>query len=399
MRMSDTLNQLLPTLRQTAKSVLGRQASPDIVVSPYRFNPLGAHVDHQGGDVLARTIDQYTVIAYWPLEASNRVILHSAFDPTVVADFSTGEQESSANWIRYAEAAMATLAQRYPITTGLEGYVDGTLIGAGLSSSASVILAYLTALAHVNGITLQSSELIELCRIVENTHMGLNNGVQDQMSIAFGQSNTLVRLHMAQRTATHLPDPADRQRVEWYLCYSGFSRELISSGFNTRVSECREAARLLDASAQTLGDVPAEKADDASLQTLPPELAGRARHFFSETARVHSGAQAWTEGDYSAFGHLMNQSCHSSIHNYECGSEPLIRLHQLALDTHGVLGSRFSGGGYGGCLIMLVDSTGADEQMSMLFERYLRLYPEKEGVARMVRTDSENSVRVLSSQS
>ena len=396
--MSETLNRLLPSFIQTAKTVVGRSEPPEIVVSPYRFNPLGAHVDHQGGDVLARTIDQYTMIAFWPVEHSSAVTLHSAMDVGAPTQFSPGEQNSAVNWIRYAEAAMATLAQYHTISKGFIGYVDGTLIGAGLSSSASVILAYLTALAHVNDIKLDNRALIELSRIVENTHMGLNNGVQDQMSIAFGRASTLVRLDMNRRSATHLPDPTEHHRVQWYLCYSGFSRELISSGFNTRVQECRDAAGRLHGAAQTLGDVPSDAADEASVNALPPHLAGRARHYFSETARVAAGSTAWKAGEFQTFGQLMNESCRSSIHDYESGSEPLIKLHHLALETQGVYGSRFSGGGYGGCLIMLVDSDNASQRMDALFDRYLSVYPEKQGLARMVLTASEDSVRVLTSQ-
>ena len=392
---SGTLNRLMPRFVSTACSVVGRHEPPEIVVSPYRFNPLGAHVDHQGGDVLARTIDQYTMIAFWPTPQSSTVTLHSALDADAIAQFIPGEQHSTANWMRYAEAAMATLAQHYQLRTGLTGYVDGTLIGAGLSSSASVILAYLTALAHVNEIQLDQPALIELSRVVENTHMGLNNGVQDQMSIAFGQSNALVRLHMETRSATPLPDPANRDSVNWYLCYSGFSRELISSGFNTRVQECREAATQLSPQAHTLGDVNRGLATTDAINALPTQLAGRARHYFSETTRVAAGATAWTTGDFLTFGQLMNESCRSSINDYESGSEPLIQLHQLALDTPGVYGSRFSGGGYGGCLIMLVDNDDAERHMQTLFDRYLRLHPDKKGLARLVRTESEDSVRVL----
>jgi len=334
--------------------------APQIVVSPYRFNPLGAHIDHQGGTVLARTLNQYSIGAYYPSGDTSVQIVSASLPEHAALNFQLGDAPTGPNWHRYAMAS-ALAFWRWAGSQGLgvagiKLVVQGTLIGAGLSSSASIILAYLAALADVNKLTLSPAVLVELCRQVENEHMGLNNGVQDQMSVVFGQQGALSSLNVDAVSVDYWANPSSVHEVSWLVCYSGFSRELITSGFNDRVSECAAAANRLSASAHRLGDVPHSARSEESIAALPRALAKRARHVYSEMQRVHDAQDIWLRGDWQGFGRLMNASCRSSIDDYECGSEPMHQLHETALTTGGVFGSRFSGGGYGGCLIMLVDS-------------------------------------------
>lgn len=389
------LQKLITQVSDKVKKLFGRTDEPAIIVSPYRMNPLGAHIDHQGGAVLARTIDLYTILAFYPL-STPRIILHS--DTGQLADkaaaFDIGAEGAEENWIRYAMASANSFAAIQPQIKGFSGLVYGSLVSAGLSSSASVILAYLGGLAHANDMQLTNSEYVELCRQVENEHMGLNNGLQDQMSVVFGRSNALSLLHMETTTTTYIANPATVDEVCWVVCYSGFSRELVSSGFNERVRECREAARLLDGNAQHLGEVPRSQRSVAHIAKLPAELGRRATHVYTESARVEKGCEAWLAGDWVAFGELMNQSCHSSITDYECGSEPMIELQKIALRQPGVFGSRFGGGGYGGCLMMLVERDHANTVKADVLESFLTRFPEKAGHAKAFIANAESNARL-----
>jgi galactokinase len=109
---------------------------------------------------------------------------------------------------------------------------------------------------------------------------------------------------------------------------------------------------------------------------LPENLRRRATHFFTEVDRVHQGASAWAESELERFGELMNQSCASSIHNYQSGSEILIELHELASSTRGVYGSRFSGGGYGGCVVALAKRDLAEAARLEIAEKFSAKHPE-----------------------
>ncbi len=110
--------------------------------------------------------------------------------------------------------------------------------------------------------------------------------------------------------------------------------------------------------------------------TLPEDLRRRAEHFFTEVERVHEGAKAWEESNLELFGQLVNQSCASSINNYESGSDILIELHELASSTTGVYGSRFSGGGYGGCVVALAERSSAKSACSAIAEKFSAKHPE-----------------------
>jgi len=375
----------------------GRTDNPSTVVSPYRFNPLGAHIDHQGGSVLARCLNQYTVLCFWPMQTEHckvHACLQGAWE---VTRFAPGEMQDEYGWDSMARASAAALSQMHDIEYGMEAVVSGTLISGGLSSSASVILAYLTAMADVNNIELSAIDLVELSRQVENDYRGLNNGIQDQMSIAFGQKNHLALLDVHDIRAELVPDPASVSDVCFLMCYSGVSRDLGGSPFNTRVAECQQAARLLHAGAEHLGQVPAAARTVEDIDNLPLNLARRARHVYSEMARVDAGVEAWRVGDWRQFGQLMNESCQSSIEDYESGSEWLIALHDIARKLPGVYGNRFSGGGYGGCLFMLVDKADIHSIADALLVQYLACYPDKKGLARVVIADSESTVRILHS--
>lgn len=110
--------------------------------------------------------------------------------------------------------------------------------------------------------------------------------------------------------------------------------------------------------------------------SLPENLRKRTEHFFSEVERVHLGKQAWAESDAMRFGQLMNQSCESSIKNYEVGSEVLIQLHEIASSANGIYGSRFSGGGYGGCVIALTKRDMAENACAEILEKFSAIHSE-----------------------
>ncbi|MFT7212754.1 MAG: galactokinase [Granulosicoccus sp.] len=381
-----------------AKLVTGKSTDPQIVISPYRFNPLGAHIDHQGGQVLARCVNQYTILCFWPSDSS-RSSLHANLEngEWQNTQFSTSELEDEYGWDLMARASVTVLADFAHTEQGFDAVVFGTMVSCGLSSSASVILAYLTALADVNNIELHAQDLVELSRRVENDYRGLNNGVQDQMSIVFGQQQSISLLDVEAVSARHIADPDEMDQCRFLMCYSGVSRNLTGSLFNLRVAECRAAAQLLYAQADHLGQVPLKLRNFERIGALPDLLARRAKHVYGEMERVGLGATAWMDGDIAQFGELMNQSCHSSIHNYESGSEWLIALHDIAREIPGVYGNRFSGGGYGGCLFMLVDKDRTAGIAAQLMKSYIGRYPELRGIAKVLLADSEGTVRLVKS--
>ena len=336
------------------------------IFSPYRLCPIGAHIDHQGGAVLGRTLALGTTLDYEPLDAPEIVISSDRFGE---AKFTIGDLDHE-HWTRYAQAAARVLQPQ----RGMRAHVNGSLIGAGLSSSASVALAYLQALADVNEIQLTPAQLVHKEFELEHDVLGLQIGLLDPLTIVHGRRDSLLLMDTVAGAAIPIVDPPSGD-FAWIVAYSGVSRELTKSGFNVRVAECHEAAALLQPGAWKLGDVPRETYDEKK-SSLPEHLRKRAEHFFTEVDRVHAGADAWRNGDLLSFGQLMNQSCNSSINNYESGSYILIELQEIVSAAKGVYGSRFSGGGYGGCVVALVHNDKAEQARTEIAKAFSILHPE-----------------------
>lgn len=336
------------------------------IFSPYRICPIGAHVDHQGGVVLGRTIRLGTTLDYEPLDSSDMYISSEQFGEAIL---SIGELDKD-HWARYAQAAARALNAQH----SMKARVSGSLIGAGLSSSASVGLAYLKALADVNNIELSKEQLVLLDYELEHEQLGLRNGLLDPLTIVHGKKDALLFMDTRAGSVTPIRDPQSSDHA-WIVAYSGVSRELTKSGFNVRVEECQQAAALLKEGAQILSDVPSELFEEKQF-SLPENLRKRATHYFSEVERVRSGATAWSEADLELFGQFMNRSCESSIRNYESGSKVLIELYELVSSTDGIYGSRFSGGGYGGCVVALSECESAEAACSTIAENFLAKHPE-----------------------
>jgi galactokinase/galacturonokinase len=335
------------------------------IFSPYRICPIGAHIDHQGGAVLGRTINTGTALEYEPLNTNE---IHLTSDQLGEMNFVIGDLDAR-HWARYAQAAARVLNPK----RGMRAHVSGSLIGAGLSSSASVGLAYLKALADANDIELSNEQLVHLDYELEHEQLGLQNGLLDPLTIVHGKKNALLFMDTLTVSVSPILDPLPS--FDWVVAYSGISRELTKSGFNVRVEECHQAAAELLPDAKILSDVPREVFDDRKMR-LSENLRKRATHFFTEVERVHAGAKAWYEANLELFGQLMNQSCHSSINNYEVGSDILIELHELISGMDSVYGSRFSGGGYGGCVVALVQRAAAENICSRVAEKFMARHPE-----------------------
>ena len=349
---------------------------------PLRICPLGAHVDHQDGVVTGMTVDRSLLLAAVPSDGPMVRIESLGFDGVVTADVTAEPGGAQGFWGDYLRAALSALGSRARLRRGFRAVVRGELAGAGLSSSAAVLLAYLAALARVNSVELTAGQLAELVQLAENSTIGVASGLLDQSVMVHAELGSLTRIDCRSLEVAQIPAPIDDHPMAVIAAFSGAGRSLASSGYNTRVAECREAARNLlqlsgrpsDAEAR-LRDVDPDVFAEHG-RRLPRGQRLRASHFFSEMERVDRGAEAWRRGQRDLFGQLVTASGESSIANYECGTPPLTALFELLRDEEGVLGTRFSGGGFGGTCIALAVPEACDQIISSVSARYAEAVPE-----------------------
>ncbi|HKJ25044.1 MAG TPA: galactokinase family protein [Myxococcota bacterium] len=390
----------LDGLRAAAAGLAGvGEASVRLVWSPYRICPIGAHVDHQHGPVLGLAIDRGTGLAFAPSDGARCRFASRNEAGEAAFDVARPGPAAAAGWERYPKAAAWALRERLPARPrGVAAVVAGDLPGGGLSSSASLLLACLTALAHANDLALTPAELVRLSFAAENGYVGLKSGVLDPAAIVAARRGRLACIDTAKVGWESLALGAGAPAWRALIAYGGVARNLTGTDFNRRVDECREAARLVAARVgldrvDRLGDLP-ESALDAELDAIPGAPGRRARHFHEERRRVRAGAACWQAGDLAGFGRLMSDSCRSSIESYETGSPELVALHR-ALEDAGAFGSRFSGGGFGGCAIGLVAAERAETCRDEVADAYARAFPAHAARASVFVADSDDGVRIV----
>jgi galacturonokinase len=388
-------------------AVVGRHAVEPRLVravrAPYRVCPIGAHVDHQLGPVTAMAIDRGVYLAYAPSppSAPAEVRLDSLDFPGSVR-FTLGEvpPRQGDDWGNFPRGAVAVLRRHHRLERGLVGVVVGQLHGGGVSSSAAVGIAYLLAFADVNGLSLSAAEQIKSGRRIENDYLGLRCGVLDQAAIVLSRRDHLTRIDC--RTSAHELIPAARGMppYRFVLAFSGVRKPLTGTDYNRRVGECAEAARTLLAAGgrsglpPVLGLVP--RADyEEHRHRLGDVAARRAAHFYSEVDRVERGTAAWRAGNLADFGALMTASGASSIRNYESGSPPLIDLYETLVATEGVYGARFSGAGFRGCCVALVDPAAVERVAARVTGGYARRYPDLADHVAVVACASDDGAALL----
>ena len=358
-----------------------------VAFCPYRISPLGAHIDHQYGKINGLAIDKGIHLAY--SAKHNGVIEMQSLNFEKRAQFHVAaiEEEKVGDWADHLRGAAKELEEKYPLRVGLSGVIEGELPIGGLSSSAAVIIVFLTALAKVNGIRLGDWEIIMMAKAAENKYVGVNCGKLDQSCEVLCRKDQLLYLDCRDDSYELIPKNPGMRPFRIAVFFSGLERSLANSAYNLRQDECKAAAYSLMAYAgmeygkfaeARLRDVPREVFDEYG-ERLPENFRKRARHYFTEIARAEAGAEAWRRGDLEEYGRLIFESGKSSIGNYECGCPELIALYRIMTETDGIYGGRFSGAGFKGCCMALIDPEKQEEILAQVGERYLKEYPALEG--------------------
>ncbi|MDH3255575.1 MAG: galactokinase, partial [Acidobacteriota bacterium] len=264
-------------------------------------------------------------------------------------------------WLDLPRGVAWALAKRCGALPPLDVVFGSDLpMGAGLSSSAAVEVAFSMAWEAAAAIDLDGRERAKLGRAVENDYLGVGSGIMDQYASIHGRAGHLLLLDCRTLEHRHVPMPPG---LAVLVADSGVRRALAASDYNDRPSECRQAAELLRRrlpQVRTLRDVTADDLERYG-DVLTPPLMSRARHAVGECRRVREGAAALEGDDIEAFGAAMRASHESSRDLYQVSIPELDYLAKTAWSVPGCYGARLSGGGFGGCVTALVDEEAIGE--------------------------------------
>ena len=363
------------------------QRDPDAVAfSPYRICPIGAHSDHNLGKITGLAIDRGIHIAF--AAKNNGVVEMASLQFPKRAQWHIREVPAkTGDWADYLRGATWALAKEHALSVGVCGVIEGTLPIGGLSSSAAVILAFLDALCKVNGIRLAPQELIRVAFDAEKNYVGVNVGTLDQSCEVLGKKDHLLYLDCRDDHYELIPTPANMKPYRIAIFFSGLEHSLAGSKYNMRVDELRAGVYALQAfSGAEYGKFAEANARDvpysvfrAYEQKLPDPWRKRCEHWYTEFRRVEAGAEAWRRGDIEEYGRLSFESGWSSIHNWESGAPEQIRLYEIMRETEGIYGGRFSGAGFKGCCMALIDPSFEESVTERVTREYLRAFPHLEG--------------------
>lgn len=352
--------------------------------TPYRICPIGAHSDHQLGKITGFAIDKGIYIAYGPKMNGVIEIASMQFPKRAQWHVSSTPEIKENDWADHLRGATIALNMRYPLRTGLCAILNGELPIGGLSSSAAVIITFLSALCKMNNIVLSEAEMIEISKEAENKYVGVSCGKLDQSCEVYCKKDKLLYMDLLDDSYELIAPDSKIKPYEFAIFFSGLERSLAGSKFNMRVDECRSAAYALKGYAgmeygkfdeTNLRDVPYEiylKYKDR----LPENWAKRAEHWYTEFFRVQHGAEAWRKGDIEEFGKLSFASGNSSIYNWETGSPELIKLYEIMTQTDGIYGGRFSGAGFKGCCMAIIDPSMRESILEKVEAEYIKVFPD-----------------------
>ena len=364
-----------------------KKEAPYRAFTPYRVCPVGAHVDHQLGKITGFAINKGIHIAYGPKRNGVIEIQSLQFDKRAQWHVASTPEVPEGDWADHLRGATIALYSGYNLSIGLCAVIDGELPIGGLSSSAAVIITFLSALCKLNGISLLPKELIEIAKEAENKYVGVACGKLDQSCEIYCRKDHMLYLDTLDDSYELIPQQTSMKPYKFAIFFSGIERSLAGSAFNMRVDECKSAAYALKAYA----DMPYGKFADTHLrdvpydvfmqykERLPENWRKRAEHCYGEFDRVERAVEAWRKGDIEAYGKISFESGYSSIHSWETGSPELIKLYEIMTETQGIYGGRFSGAGFKGCCLAIIDPAYEESIIEKVTKEYLDAFPHLKG--------------------
>ncbi len=373
--------EIKDSLLKEFAEVYGDAEGVRVFFAPGRVNLIGEHTDYNGGHVFpcALTIGTYAAVRkrqdrklrFYSMNFSRLGVIESSLDDL--------KPDKDAGWTNYPKGMMWALEERgYGLDCGLDILVKGNIPhGSGLSSSASVEIVTGYFLKELFGFEISGQELALIGQYSENNFNGVNCGIMDQFAIAMGKKGHAIFLDTADLSYEYAP--INLQRAKLVISCSNKKRGLEDSKYNERREECETALSEIQAGMgiNTLGDLDEQLFEQIKMAIKDEDRRKRAKHAVYENRRTIKAVQALKNNDIALFGELMNESHISLRDDYEVTGEELDTLVEEAWKINGVIGSRMTGAGFGGCTVSLVKDGAVEE----FIEKVGVAYQERIGYA------------------
>lgn len=361
------------------EELYGNADGADVYFAPGRVNMIGEHTDYNGGHVFpcALTIGTYAAVKkrtdrklrFYSMNFEKMGVVESSLDDLTPSD--------AAGWTNYPKGVMWAFAERgMKMDCGLDIVLNGDIPGgSGLSSSASLEVLTGFYLRDLFGFDVTNVDLALIGQYSENNFNGMNCGIMDQFASAMGKKDNAIFLDTADLSYQYAPLVLDGAKI--IVTNSNVKHSLVNSGYNTRRKESEQALADLQKviKIETLGDLTEEEFEANKSAIGDPVCAKRAKHAVYENRRTIRAVEALKNNNLKEFGELMNASHVSLRDDYEVSCDEIDVLVEEAWKVDGVIGSRITGGGFGGCTVSIVK----DEAVEAFKENVGAAYKERVG--------------------
>ena len=357
------------------KELFGNADGVSLYFSPGRVNLIGEHTDYNGGHVFpcALTLGTYgaarkrndRLVHFYSMNLDHLGVIEASLDELV--------NKKEYNWANYPFGVVWAFAEKgYTLDCGFDMVIWGNIPnGSGLSSSASLEVLTGVILKDLYGINaLSMTDLALIGQYSENNFNGCNCGIMDQFAVAMGKKDHAIFLDTSTLNYEYAPVVLEDAKI--VITNSKVKHSLVDSAYNQRRQECTDALSELQSVVEikTLGDLDEETFEKHKDAIKDPIRQKRARHAVKENQRTIQAVAALRAGDITRFGQLMNQSHISLRDDYEVSCEEIDILVDLAWTLPGVIGSRITGGGFGGCTVSIVKNDSVDTFTESIGQAY-----------------------------
>ncbi|BBF41868.1 galactokinase [Lachnospiraceae bacterium KM106-2] len=368
-------------LQKRFSDVFGDTSKTEVYFAPGRVNLIGEHTDYNGGHVFpcALTIGTYAVakknedrkLRFYSTNFEDLGVIESSIDDLVY--------KKEQDWTNYPLGVMWAMKEKgFEMTHGLDILYCGTIPNkSGLSSSASIEVLTAFILKEEFGFDLNMVDVSLICQFAENKFNGVNCGIMDQFAIAMGKKDSAIFLDTATLKYEYAPVVLDGVKI--VIANTNKSRGLGDSKYNERRAECEQALEELKTvvDIKELGELSEEQFEEHKAAIKSDIRRKRAKHAVYENQRTIKAVEALKNNDLALFGKLMIASHDSLRDDYEVTGKELDTLVATALQQDGVIGSRMTGAGFGGCAVSLVK----EEAVDAFVENVGKVYKKEIGYA------------------